>query len=84
MQGRTLLQVCARRVLTRSYSHGPTVGQVYESYRKFDEHLARVRPDLATEVHQIDALLARGEITPNVATHYQQEIAAAKEAKSTS
>jgi hypothetical protein len=80
--GRTLAKALPIRNLRRAYSHGATVGQVYEGFRKLDEHLARVRPDMVTESRQIDALLASGEITPNIAAHYNKEIAASKEAKS--
>lgn len=84
VRGRTLLlkSSIASAALRRSYSHGVTVGQVYDSYRKLDEHLAHVRPDILTEKEKLDLLLAEGKITPNIAEHFKKEIDVSNEAKS--
>lgn len=67
----------------RSYSHGPTVGEVYAGFRKIDEVLARVRPDRTTSPEQIDQMLARGDITPTMASHFKKDAAMMTEATST-
>lgn len=71
-------------VSSRCYSHGATVGEVYASYRKFDEHLGRTRPDLIGDPVKIDELQAKGELTPLMAAHFKKEIAHSVEAKSLS
>lgn len=68
--------------ITRPYSHGPTVGEVYATYRKLDEVLARVRPDSTTDIATIDAMLSRGDITPTTAEHFKREARMMNEAKS--
>lgn len=64
------------------YSHGATLGEVYASYQKVDEHLRRLRPDLITDAAKIEELQAKGELTPTMAAHFKKEIAASNEAKS--
>jgi hypothetical protein len=70
-------------ILVRNYSHGPTVGQVYQDYRKIDQLLGRLRPDLMTEKEQIEKLLSQSEITPTMAAYFKKEIDVSNEAKST-
>jgi hypothetical protein len=65
-----------------NYSHGPTVGDVYQGFRKVDELLLRLRPDLMTEVKQVDELLTKGELTPTMAKYFKKEIEMSNEAKS--
>lgn len=75
---RTLHQV--RTV--RCYSHGPSVGDVYGSYKILDEHLRRLRPDLVTDKGQIDSMLKAGEVTPTMASIFKKDIDMSDEAKS--
>lgn len=70
------------RAGSRSYSHGATIGQVYATYQKVEEHLRRTRPDLINDPAKIDELQAKGELTPLMAAHFKKEIAHSTEAKS--
>lgn len=71
-----------RTALLRHYSHGATVGEVYQGYRKVDELIGRLRPDLMNNVKQIEDLLAKGEITPTMAQYFKHDIESRDEAKS--
>lgn len=66
----------------RTYSHGPTIGQVYGSYQQFDKHLGRLRPDLITDLRRLDALQASGELTPHMTSIFKKEVNDSNEAKS--
>lgn len=67
----------------KRFSHGATVGQVYGAYKKLDDHLKKIRPDLVTDPVRIDELASRGEITPTMAEYFKQEISHSNEAKKT-
>lgn len=70
------------KALHRTYSHGPTIGQVYGSYQKLDKHLSHLRPDLITDLGRLDALQASGELTPNMASIFKKQVEDSNEAKS--